>query len=103
MCGAIHWLLHGYVTALGQPYRGEKTTLQMIRDSDPDLLADLELASSTGPMEKRLEALERATEKALAPVGGSWQHGEVLFFAEQGKEHLRSDAWRHFWEELVSA
>jgi len=61
----------------------------------------MEVRSGDGPLEEPISASHRATERALAPIGGSWWHGEVLFFAEPEKGHLRSQRWRQYLEELL--
>ena len=102
LCGATHWLLGAYTAARGLQYRGEKATLKVIREHDSSLLADLEkLASAAAPLAERIEALRRLTDKVLEPVGGPWQKGEVLFFAESERTVRTADKWEEFFASVV--
>ena len=101
LCGAVHWLLHAYVSARGLPYRGEKATLKAMAADDPALSADMETAAGSGSLTERIEALRRATEKALEPVGGAWRQDEVVFFPERGKAVQATDQWRRFFDSLM--
>ena len=103
LCGAVHWLLHAYVSVRGLPYRGEKSVLKAMAADDAALLADLESASGSAPLAERIEALRRFTERVLAPVGGPWQEGEVLFFTEPGKDARPTNDWHDFFAALLQS
>lgn len=105
LCGATHWLLGAYAAARGLPYRGEKAALAAIRANDPELLADLEALASAGrSIRERIQVLRRLTEQVLAPVGGPWREGEVLFFSD--RQHTGPQPrqrWQQFFDSLVGA
>lgn len=102
LAGATHWLLGAYTVARGMPYRGEKATLKAIRQNDRELLPDLEkLASGSVSIAQRIGTLCRLTDKILEPVGGPWQKGEVLFFAESVKTRRAIDKWQGFFASLM--
>ena len=68
---------------------------------DGDLLADYRVLSANAGLDRRIEALQRITDKVLAPVGGPWQKGEVLYFSASGEDATRRDDWVDFFESLV--
>jgi len=104
LCGATHWLLSAYAAARGLPYRGEKAALRAMRESDPDLTADLEeLASGERPLAERIELLRRLTDQVLAPVGGPWREGEVLFFADAEDAPREHGRWDTFLASLLGS
>ena len=103
LAGATHWLLGAYTAAHGLPYRGEKATLKAIREHDPDLLPELEkLASTADGLAERIETLHLLTDKILAPIGGPWLEGEVLFFSESGRSPRKADEWSAFLTSLLN-
>lgn len=102
LCGAVHWLVRECMSIRRLPYRGEKPALEAIKANDPDLLADLETASGGGPLAERVEAARRLAEKVLAPIGGPWRPGEVLFFSD--REHhgpQPTQQWQAFFDSLL--
>ena len=101
LCGAIHWLLRAYMSVRRLQYRGEKAAIETMRQKDRDLVGELEAACGCGYLAERIEALHRLTRKILEPIGGPWRQGEVLFFAEDGKETQPTDKWREFFASLT--
>ena len=43
------------------------------------------------------------TEQVLAPVGGAWKEGEVLFFGDSATSAPQTEQWREFLVCLVAA
>lgn len=104
LAGATHWLLGAYTTSRGLPYRGEKAALKIIRNNDPSQLPEFEkLASPSVSIEERIETLRQLTDKILAPVGGPWQKGEVLFFEDSTKPQPGNEIWEKFFRNLLQA
>jgi len=82
-------------------FQGEKSVLKTIGTQDPDLLKGLETASGGGSLDERIAALRQAIDKVFEPLGGAWQPGEMLFFAEQGNGPEATDEWEDFVASLT--
>ena len=52
-------------------------------------------------MEVRVGVLRLVSAKVLEPVGGAWQHGEILYFAAPGEEAQYGHGWQEFFESLT--
>ena len=102
LCGATHWLLSAYMAARSLPYRGEKAAIRAMRENDPGLTADLEeLAASERTLPERIEILRGLTDRVLAPIGGPWREGEVLFFPDASEAPRQHDRWNAFLASLL--
>lgn len=96
VCG----LLHMYFDARGERFFGIEQAIETLRARDPAFVEDV--LSLLDPTARLSEALERASERALAPVGGVWPVSELVargWSGDASSEEL--DAARSLIEPLV--
>jgi len=73
--GATHWIAVSWFHARNLRFPGIELAVEHWRENDPEMI-DL-LIGSTRWRQDRLERITRASELALAPVGGLWSEGDV--------------------------
>jgi predicted nucleotidyltransferase len=81
--GATHWIAVSWFHARQTRFPGIDKAVEHWRANDPEMI-DL-LIGAARDREGRLERITRASEIALAPVGGLWSEGEIHMTGVQGE------------------
>jgi hypothetical protein len=80
--GATHWIAVSWFHARSLRFPGIDQAVALWRDRDPEMI-DL-LTGAAREREYRLDRIARASEIALAPIGGLWSEGEIHMTGWQG-------------------
>jgi len=98
----VYWLTQSYFEVRNLQFPGEKRALAYLRENEPQLSNLMDRFFGTTDPGKLLATAEQIAAIALQPVGGPWNHDELLAFGPAGDIDLQKKG-REVYAELFGA
>ncbi len=83
-------LVRTYFRIYGLPYPGETRAFGYLRTHEPTVFNLLKAYLDSQALPEQLDLLTALAEHILAPIGGLWQHDEVLAFGTEASDNLQA-------------
>ena len=84
----VYWLIHNYLALRGLEFRGEPSTLDFLKQNEPETYGLVERFYMSRSLQEQLNLAISIAHLTLEPVGGMWGGDELLVFGdvEAGQE-----------------
>ncbi|NKB70221.1 MAG: hypothetical protein GKR89_24380 [Candidatus Latescibacteria bacterium] len=76
----IGWLVRTYFSVRGKPYPGERGALEYLAAEEGQMHRQINRFYGCQNLADKFSISQGLTEQGLAPIGGSWQRGELISF-----------------------